>query len=108
MNNNALNPAMIQLWLNDNFSQKAVEESLISKGYAHSLIDEYIKEFKRLKDARKQITGFVLMGIGGFLGFIACVMAILNIVPDFQDFFLFGVTIVGISIVLYGMYLAFQ
>ncbi len=108
MNNNALNGAMIQLWLNDNFSQKAVEESLVSKGYAHNLIEEYIKEFKRLRDARKQFTGFVMMGIGGFLGFVACVMAMLNVIPDFQDFFLFGVTILGISLVLYGMYLAFQ
>ncbi len=108
MNNNTLNSAMLQLWLNDNFSLKAVEESLVSKGYSNNLINDYIVEFKRLKNARKQLTGFILMGIGGFLGFIACVMAILNIIPDFQDFFLFGVTILGISMVLYGMYLAFQ
>lgn len=108
MNNNPLNSAMLQLWLNDNFSPKAIEESLVAKGYTNNLINDYLIEFKKLKNARKQSTGFILMGIGGLLGFIACVMAILNIIPDFQDFFLFGVTIVGISLVLYGMYLAFQ
>ena len=108
MNNNAVNIANVQLWVNSNLSQTAVEESLISAGYDSELIMAYIIAFKKRKNAQKQFTGFLLMGIGGFLGFIACVMAMLNIVPGFQDFFLFGLTIIGICTVLYGMYLTFN
>ena len=108
MNNGNINAATVQLWINEKLSQKAVEESLVSGGYESGLITEYLTEFRRLKNAKKQFNGFVLMGLGGFIGFIACVMAMLDVIPNFQDFFLFGLTMVGIGIVLYGMYLAFQ
>ena len=108
MNNSTLNAATIQLWMKDKLSTKAIEESLISNGYESQTINEYIKEYNRLLRTKRQITGVVLMGVGGFVGFIACVMALLNLIPDMQDFFLFGLTMVGIGIVFYGMYLAFN
>jgi hypothetical protein len=106
MNNAIINTVSVQEWINNKLSLKAVEETLNSSGYESELVFAYLNEFKRQKNAKKQFTGFVLMGIGGFIGFIACVMALLNVIPDFQDFFLFGLTMVGIGIVLYGMYLA--
>lgn len=108
MNNTVINTATMQQWLNNNLSTKKVEETLISSGYESGVISNYLQEFDKLRRAKKQFWGFVLMGIGGFLGFIACVMAMLNVIPDMQDFFLFGLTMLGISIVLYGMYLAFN
>ena len=108
MNNNVINPATMQQWLNNNLSPQKVEESLISNGYESGTIRNYLLEFDKLRRAKRQTMGFILMGVGGFLGFIACVMAILNVIPDMQDLFLFGLTMLGISIVLYGMYLAFN
>ena len=108
MNNSVINTATMQQWLNNNLSPQKVEESLISSGYESGAISNYLVEFNKLRRAKWQFLGFVLMGVGGFLGFIACVMAMLNIIPDMQDFFLFGLTMLGIGIVLYGMYLAFD
>lgn len=108
MNNSAINAETIQLWIKEKLTPKAIEESLISQGYESRAIIEYMSEYNRLVRVKRQITGFVLMGVGGFIGFIACVMALLNLVPDMQSFFLFGLTMVGVGIVFYGMYLAFQ
>jgi len=108
MNNTIINTATMQQWLNNNLSPKKVEETLISSGYETGVISNYLLEFDKLRKSRRQFIGFVLMGVGGFLGFIACVMAMLNVIPDMQDFFLFGLTMLGISLVLYGMYLAFN
>ena len=108
MNNSAINTDTIQLWINAKLSQKAIEETLISNGYEPQTISEYLTEYNRIKRGKKQLTGIVLMGIGGFIGFIACVMALLDLIPGMQDFFLFALTIIGISIVFYGMYLVFQ
>ena len=108
MNNTIINAATMQQWLNNNLSAKKVEETLISSGYETGAISNYLLEFDKLRRSRRQFIGFVLMGVGGFLGFIACVMAMLYVIPDMQDFFLFGLTMLGISMVLYGMYLAFN
>ena len=108
MNNSAINADTIQLWIRDKLSTKAIEESLTSSGYEPQTISEYLSEFNRLKRGKRQLMGIILMGIGGFIGFIACVMALLDLIPGMQDFFLFVLTMIGISIVFYGMYLVFQ
>ena len=108
MNNSTINMATIQLWLKQNLTHQDVEQSLVSNGYESELILEYLGEFNKQKRIKKQFIGFLLMGIGGFLGFIACVMTLLNIFPNLHDFFLFGITMVAVSMALYGLYLAFQ
>jgi len=108
MNNSIINADTIQLWINANLSQKAIEETLVSNGYEPQIITQYLSEYNKIKRGKRQLTGIVLMGIGGFIGFIACVMAILDLIPGMQDFFLFVLTMIGISIVFYGMYLVFQ
>ena len=108
MNSSAINASIIRVWMNQNLSHQTIEETLISNGYESHTISEYLTEYTRQKRAKKQLTGFMLMGIGAFLGFIACVLTLVNLIPDLHDAFLFGLTTVAICIVFYGLYIAFE
>lgn len=108
MNNSAINASYIRTWMNENLTPKAVEETLISGGYDQAVISEYLVAYNKQKREKKQLTGFVLMFIGGFIGFIACVLTLFNIFPDLHDTFLFGFTTVAICIAFYGLYIVFE
>lgn len=108
MNDSSINLAKIHQWMNQKLTDKDVEQTLIANGYESVTVTEYLKEFTRQKKAKKQMFGFILMAIGAFIGFVACVMTIINVIPDLHDFFLFGVTMVAVSLAFYGMYIAFQ
>ena len=108
MNNSAVNRATIQSWIDDRLTFESVEHSLISSGYESEEIKEYLQQFQRIKNTKKQITGFVFMAVGAFVGFLACVMAMINPFPDIQDFFLFGFTLIAVGLMMYGMYLVFN
>ncbi len=108
MNNSSINLATIQLWMKQNLTHQDVEQSLLANGYESGIVSEYLKEFTKQKKAKKQLFGFILMAIGAFIGFVACVMTIVNVIPDLHDFFLFGVTMLAVSLAMYGMYIAFQ
>ena len=107
MNNIAINNATIQSWIDNRLTIESVEQSLISNGYETDEIQDYIQQFKKIKNSNKLITGIVIMGIGAFMGFLACVIAMINPMPDIQDFFLFGLTLVAVGLMIYGMYLVF-
>ena len=108
MNNSSINLATIQQWMKQNLTHQDVEQSLLANGYESGIVSEYLKEFTKQKKAKKQLFGFILMAIGAFIGFVACVMTIVNVIPDLHDFFLFGVTMLAVSLAMYGMYIAFQ
>ena len=108
MNNSAVNRATIQSWIDDRLTIESVEQSLISSGYESGEIKEYLQQFQRIKNTKRQITGFVFMAVGAFVGFLACVMAMINPFPDIQDFFLFGFTLIAVGLMMYGMYLVFN
>ncbi len=108
MNNSAVNRATIQSWIDDRLSFDTVEKTLVSNGYESVEISEYLQQFKRIKNQNKQITGFIFMAVGAFIGFLACIMAMINPMPDIQDFFLFGLTLIAVGLMMYGMYLVFN
>jgi hypothetical protein len=49
-----------------------------------------------------------MMGFGAFLGFLSCVLTLSQAFPQFYDTILYGLTFVGVSIVVYGMYIVFE
>ena len=103
-----LKPSYVQDWLASNFTPQDIEIELKKKGFEETAILEHIKEFKKEKNAKKQIRGFFLMGFGAFLGFLSCVLTLSQAFPQFYDAILYGLTFVGVSIVMYGMYIVFE
>ncbi|MBL0358632.1 MAG: hypothetical protein IPP72_18000 [Chitinophagaceae bacterium] len=100
--------ATIQQWINAKLEPQAIEQELLVKGFDASAIASHLKEYRRLKNAKKQFTGFVCMAIGAFLGFISCVLTILNPVPELYNIILFGLTSLAILIIFLGLYFVFE
>ena len=103
-----INSALINQWSIERLSMQEVEEKLIALGYDSDYINVHLKEFNKLKYAKRQNAGFVLVGIGALLGFLSCVLTMVNPIPDLIDFFLYGLTSIAIIVVMMGLYLVFE
>ena len=103
-----INSALINQWSIERLSMQEVEEKLIALGYDSNYINVHLKEFNKLKYAKRQSAGFVLVGIGALLGFLSCVLTMVNPIPDLNDFFLYGLTSIAIIVVMMGLYLVFE
>ncbi len=103
-----LNKEIFQQWLLAGLKPEAVEEELRAKEFNAESIQANLKEYKRLVQAKRNFNGFILMGVGAFLGFISCVLAILNPVPEWHNFFLFGLTSIAVLMVFAGLYKVFE
>jgi len=57
---------------------------------------------------RRQHNGFILTAAGALLGFISCVLALINPVPELYEVILYGATSVSILLVFTGLYLVFE
>ncbi len=106
--NQSLNTAEIQQWLNFNYTAKQVEENLHAKGLETNVIELYVKEYKKQRSAKQQFNGFICLGVGAFLGFISCLLSILNPFPEFYYPILFGFTGVAICVIMAGLYYIFE
>lgn len=99
---------IFQQWITTKQKPEAIKEELQKKGFDIDTINANLKEYKRLHYAKRQFTGFICMGVGAFLGFISCVLAILNPVAELHNLFLYGLTSVAVIIVFIGLYLLFE
>lgn len=103
-----IDAATIQQWIAAKLEPKTIEEELVSKGMDAPTISTHLKEYRRLKNAKRQFRGFVCMAIGAFLGFISCALSILNPVPELYNLILFGLTSLSILVICLGLYMVFE
>lgn len=52
--------------------------------------------------------GWKFMALGGFVGFLACVSTMLDIIPGGREFTMYGLTSLGVLVAFYGCYLVFE
>jgi len=104
----SVDQAIIQQWIVAKVQLKDVEEKLISMGMDDAAIAGNLQTFKRLRNAKRQVNGFICMGLGAFTGFISCILSVLNPIPELYNVILFGLTSVAILIVFLGMYFLFE
>lgn len=95
------------MWANGQTSE-TIKAALLAKGIDETLADEAIEAFKKEHHAKQLHKGFVFMGIGAFLGFISCVLSILNPFPEFYNLILYGLTSFSIVVAFYGLYCVFE
>ena len=103
-----IDTATIQQWLAAKLEPTSAEEELLSKGFDADSISMHLKEYRRLRNAKKQTNGFACMALGAVLGFISCVLSITNPVPELYNVIFFGLTSVAILIICLGMYFIFE
>jgi hypothetical protein len=104
----SLDSATIQQWIIAKLEPEAVEKELLEKGLDKTAITTYLKAYKRVRNAKRQFTGFVCMGLGAFIGFISCMLTVFNPIPELYNIILFGLTSVAILIICLGMYFVFE
>ena len=100
--------ALLRQWNLSSLEPKAIEAELSAKGMDTEAISAYVEAYKKFKIARKQFVGFFCMGLGAFLGFVSCVLSLINPIPELYNVILFGLTSVAILIIVIGMYFLFE
>ena len=95
-------------WKFNNCTEADIAKELSEKNYEASLIEETIKAYKKKYADRRQNNGFIITAIGSFLCFLSCVFTMLNLFPSLVGFFLYGLTTIGIVLVMYGLYFIFE
>jgi len=95
-------------WQQLNISKSLVKEELTNQGLSVEEITSILENYSRYRIARRNIMGWSLMGLGGFLGLVSCVLTILDLLPDFRGIFMYGLTSLAVTIALYGCYLVME
>lgn len=75
---------------------------------SHNVADAESKSselFKKLCCIKRQTKGIYLMAAGALMGFIGCLLSIVNPIPFLFDFALYGLTPGAVVVVLIGLYL---
>lgn len=101
-------PELFQKWKTRQLSEEAIKEELIQFGVEELHIPEILHHYKKKCCDDRQTTGFVLTGIGSFLGFISCLFTMLDLVPELRGFMLYGLTSIGLVVIFIGLYLIFE
>ena len=104
----AVSTSTIQQWVLNKFDTDMVRKELMDLGLDEENINIQLKEFKRLKYAKKQVAGFICLAVGAFLGFISCVLTVLNPVPALYNWILYGLTSIAILVIFMGLYYLFE
>ena len=104
----SLDKRTIQQWINAKLDKDAVKGKLQLMGLDADTIASYLNEFTRMKNSKRQFTGFVYTGIGAFLGFLSCILTLINPIPELYDLILFGLTSVAILVIFAGLYFLFE
>jgi hypothetical protein len=98
----------MQQWVVEKISPGEVEVILRARGLDDSMISACLKEFKKQINAKRQFRGFVFAALGAFLGFVSCLLTVLNPVPELYNLILFGLTSVAILLIFIGLYFLFE
>lgn len=104
----SLDLSAIKEWVLAKLEPHAVEEKLRERGLDPESIIAHIREYKRQCNAKKQFNGFLLLGIGGFLGFFSCVLSVINPIPELYNLILYGFTSVSLILIFAGLYCVFE
>ncbi len=99
---------LIRKWMSSNANPADVEKELAAKGVDTDNIAAYLKEYKRSVTLKRQVRGFVFLGAGAFLGFLSCVITLLNSVPGMYGYTLYGLTMVALVLMCTGLYFIFE
>jgi hypothetical protein len=101
---NYVNSSTIQQWLVDNIDIDRINEILVNQGHDCNSIDEHIKAFNKAKIQQRQMKGLIYMGIGACIGFLGCVMALINPSHEIYYVSLYGLTTIAVTVAFIGLY----
>lgn len=104
----AIDEAEIQQWINNKLSVQKIEELLQIRGCDPETISRHIKEFKKQRYVIRRSKGFICASIGAVVGFLGCVLALLNPLPELYYLGLYGFTSLAAILICVGLYYLFE
>lgn len=102
------NYALFRQWMREKLDPQSIREKLIALGHDETSVESHLQAFAKMKQSDRQTNGFIVTGIGAVLGFISCVLTVINPVPEIYNLILYGLTSIAILTICYGLYLIFE
>ncbi|MBX7162077.1 MAG: hypothetical protein K1X49_00150 [Saprospiraceae bacterium] len=99
---------MFSNWENENASRGQRKEYLSQMGYSDVDSESILDKYNQYRVKKRLNWGWFLMGFGGFLGFLSCVLTMMEILPSLRGFVLYGLTSIAILLALAGCYLVME
>ncbi len=103
-----IDESTIQQWLSSGHSIEIVREELHNRGASEREIEEHLRAYKKAILDKRRFNATLLLGIGAFIGFVGCVMAMINPFPDMYSIFLYGTTSLAAIVAFGGLYLLLE
>lgn len=103
-----IDAAIIQQWIAAKLEPDAVEKELQLKGLSADEVMNYVKAFKKARNAKRFSAGMVYVAIGSILGFISTMLTIFNPFPELYYYILYGLTSVSVLVIFWGLYMIFE
>ncbi|HRN78780.1 MAG TPA: hypothetical protein PKY29_02155 [Ferruginibacter sp.] len=103
-----IDPEIIRSWQEENMNQSAIREKLQSDGWDEESIAHHLKAYMKAQCAKRQFTGCILLVSGALLGFISCVLTLMNAAPGMYHMVLYGLTSLAILLIFFGLYFIFE
>lgn len=104
----AIDSAVIQQWIAEKLDPEKVEQRLTTLNLEEESRNAYLKAFKKIRNEQRQFKGFIILGLGAFLGFVSCLLSIINPIPEYYYHVLYGFTSIAVAVILIGLYFVFE
>lgn len=105
---NTIDPALVRQWVAAKHRPEEIKNLLHALGHDESSVEQHLSAWKRMKNAARQWQGFLFLALGALLGFLSCVLSLIDPIPEMNGFFLYGCTSVAILIAFAGLYFVFE
>lgn len=99
---------VFQKWRQLKMSKSQILEELKNRGSSADEITSVLDGYCRYCVDKRNTRGWLLMGVGGFLGLVSCVLTMLDPLPDLRGVFIYGTTSVAVTMAFYGCYLVME
>ena len=100
--------AYFEQWMQEGLDEKQVNARLVTLNIASEGLTNIATEYKKYRQKIRSKKGLNCILVGAILGFLSCMLTLLNVMPELRDFFLVGLTTLGISVAVYGCYCIFE
>lgn len=104
----SLDTALIRSWVEAKLNPDNVKAQLKVMGFPDEQIAAYLEAYKKERYAGRRFNGFLFAGLGAVIGFISCLLTIMNPFPELYNVILFGLTSVAILLICLGLYFLFE
>lgn len=99
---------LFEQWRHKGFSDEQILDALKAGGLSEEEAETQLRQYRKFRNEERSRMGFYLTAIGSFLGFVSCVLTMMDIFPELRGFMLYGLTSLGLLLIFAGLFLIFE